>query len=100
MAIRAVVQQFLNLGPLPDTDAPVERIERHQFALEKIGRPVSDEEAALLVNCFGPDDCYGLAWSLLHLVESAPSGIPLRTQPAADENEWLQRLWARSHRDL
>lgn len=100
MSVRAVVQQFLNLGPLPDTDAPVERIEHHQLALEKIGRAVSDEEAALLVNCFGPDDGYGLAWSLLHLIESVPGGIPLGKQPAADENEWLRRLWARSHRDL
>ncbi|MDB6032726.1 MAG: hypothetical protein JWM16_3064, partial [Verrucomicrobiales bacterium] len=29
-----------------------------------------------LVKVFGPDDYYGLAWSLLHLIESAP-GWPL-----------------------
>jgi len=58
---------------------------------------VNDEEAALLIECFGPDDCYGLAWALLHLIESAPGGIPLRSKPSPSSNEWIQLLWERSH---
>jgi hypothetical protein len=98
MPIRQVVTEFVALGPLPDSQASEEKIAEHQRLLTKIRRPISDEEAKLLIGCFGPDDCYGLAWTLLHLIESAPSGIPLAEGPTESENEWIKRLWARSHR--
>lgn len=68
MTIRAAVAEFALLGPLPDSSAS-EDIDRHEALLLKITRPVSDEEASVLVKCFGPDDCYG------------------------------KELWARSHRE-
>lgn len=48
-----------------------------------------------LVSCFGPDDCYGIAWSLLHLIESAPNPV-LVSDPGPDSNEWHQRLHLRA----
>ncbi|MFE7712020.1 hypothetical protein ACFU6I_41130 [Streptomyces sp. NPDC057486] len=33
----------------------------------------ADEEAHVLAECFGEDLCFGLAWNLLHLIETAPS---------------------------
>ena len=98
MTMRQVVEDFVNLGPLPDSMAPEDRIAQHQALLERVGRPVTDEEAAALVRCFGPDDCYGLAWTLLHIVELAPGGIPIDRAPPDDANEWIRRLWARSQR--
>lgn len=98
MGIRQEVEEFVRLGPLPDSNASEETIALHQGRLERIKRPVTDEEAALLINMFGPDDCYGLAWSLLHLIESAPGGSPIRSEPSSSANEWLRRLWDRSHR--
>lgn len=98
MTVRKTVDDFVRLGPLPDSNASEESIARHQVHLQRIKRPVTDEEAALLLGSFGPDDCYGLAWTLLHLIESAPSGIPLKHKPSLSDNEWLCRLWDRSHR--
>jgi len=98
MSIRQAVLDFVNLGPLPDSTAEPERVALHQVHLQRFKRPISDEEAELLLRSFGSDDCYGLAWTLLHLIESAPGGIPLASQPAEADNEWLRRLWARSHR--
>ena len=60
-------------------------------------RPVTDDEAALLIRCFGPDDCFGLAWTLLHLIETAPGRLPLKAEPSPAENEWVRRLWDRAH---
>ena len=96
--MREEIQSFVRLGPLPDVNAPEEVIARHQRALERIRAPVTDSEASALVHCFGPDDCYGLAWTLLHLIETAPGGVPIAVEPAPTENEWIRRLWGRSHR--
>lgn len=98
MAVRKAVEDFVQLGPLPDCSAPEEAIALHQIHLQRINPPATNEEAELLVKCFGPDDCYGLAWTLLHLIESAPGGSPVKVQPSANDNEWLRRLWDSSHR--
>lgn len=98
MSVRPEVADLLLLGPFPAEDADEAVIVRYQTAIEKIKRPISDEEAGLLLGLFGPDDCYGGAWALLHLIESAPHGAPLTSQPLDTDNEWLRRLWARAHR--
>ncbi len=100
MTVRTEVADLAALGSLPDKDAEEAVIARYQVCLSEIRPPVSDEEAALLIGLFGPDECYGLAWTLLHLIESAPSGPPLASEPSDDANEWLRRLWARSHRNV
>lgn len=98
MPVRYPVQEFVKLGPLPDCRAPEDVIRNHQTWLLRIEEPVSDDEAVQLISCFGPDDCYGLAWTLLHLIETAPSGIPIKQKPSERDNEWLRRLWTRSQR--
>ena len=60
---------------------------------------MTDEEAKLLLGSFGPDDCFGLAWTLLHLIETAPGARHLVVEPSATDNEWIQSLWRRSHQD-
>ena len=45
---------------------------------------------------FGPDDCFGAAWTLLHLIETAPNWPQ---EPLEDNgNEWLQMLNRRAER--
>lgn len=63
--------------------------------MDAISRPVTGEEARALVDCFGSDDCYGVAWTLLHLIETGPNPV-LKAQPASDANEWHVRLWRRA----
>ncbi|MGP3974308.1 hypothetical protein ACTWQF_09805 [Streptomyces sp. 8N114] len=43
---------------------------------------------------FGPDDCYGIAWTL-HLIETGPNPV-LTRKPAPDANEWHHILWKRA----
>lgn len=76
--IRPGVRDFVNLGTLPSerdepTDALEEAVERAGALLDLIERPVTDEEANALAECLGEDLCFGLAWTLLHLIETAPS---------------------------
>lgn len=94
--IRPEVNQFIALGPLPPSTATVDAIARHEDALSRIAPPLSIEEAKALVKSFGPDDCFGLAWTLLHLIETAPSGA-IEEEPDPGANEWVSRLWTRSN---
>ncbi|WP_244375665.1 hypothetical protein [Streptomyces ficellus] len=93
--MRPEVQAFVADGPLPDWDASEEEIDRRVAQLEAIARPVTGEEARALVACFGPDDCYGVAWTLLHLIETGPNPV-LTDPPGPDANEWHQRLYGRA----
>lgn len=90
MPIRQAVADFLAAGPLPDEDQPVDAIQRSQDLLERIESPVTDEEAMALLGGFGPDDCYGLAWTLLHLIETAPGAQTAEYPDSA--NPWVQLL--------
>lgn len=70
-------------------EATQEDLAQREALLQRIETPVSDEEACALAKLIGPDECFGLNWSLVTLIESAP-GWPLweclPTQP-----EW--RAW-------
>ena len=92
--MRRAVHELLALGPLPSEDeAEVEQLDRYEQLLHSIGRPVSDDEARVLVRIFPLSDesCYGLAWTLLHLIETAPHW-PLEDCLRDDRSEWVQRL--------
>lgn len=102
--IRDQVREFVRLGcPLPseqdNTEEGDEAFDEMERALHAIEKPVTDEEARLLVTCFGDDDCFGLAWTLLHLVESAPSPV-VNSRPPDDANAWISRLWMRYQNSL
>ena len=94
MVIRQSVQDFIDAGPLLDSDTgTVQDIKRLQDLLKAIEEPVSDEEAQALVYSFGPDTCFGLAWTLMHLIETAPGAMtaqyPKLPGPA---DFWTDRL--------
>lgn len=93
--MRQEIRDFIALGPLPDEQADEERIKQHEDALARITEPVTDEEAKALVASFGPDDSYGLAWSLVHLIETAPNW-PLKEALEGVESEWVRRLRSRA----
>ncbi|MFE4575980.1 hypothetical protein [Streptomyces chartreusis] len=91
--MRPEVLTFVADGQLPDWEAE-EEIDRRVTQLEAISKPVTGDEAAALVTCFGSDDCFGVAWALLHLIETGPNPV-LRTKPAPDANEWHHQLYDR-----
>jgi hypothetical protein len=95
--MRKEVADFLSLAPLPSSgEADEDQIGRLADALANILPPVSREEAAQLASAFGPDECFGLAWTLLHLIESAPGGAPLAL--IQKDNEWVRLLHERAER--
>jgi hypothetical protein len=87
---------LLKLGPLPgyEADPAEDEVNAYQELLGGIAPPVTEEEAKALVTLFGPDDCYGLAWTLLHLIESAP-GWPV-AEALQGDGEWVDRLRRRA----
>ena len=90
--IRHGIIELARLGALPNAqDADEERLSMQERLILSITTPVSDEEAKILVRLFGLDDCYGLAWTLLHLVESAP-GWPIAECLETPTNQWIVRL--------
>lgn len=93
--MQQAVRKLESLGPLPsENDASVELLERWEAALNSIKTPVTDEEAETLCGFFGPDLCFGLGWTLLHIVETAPGWLSdeaLSRAPA----EWAERLRTR-----
>ena len=73
--MRKEVQELVNMGPLPDCETVTEeQLKTYESLLSRVTPPVSNDEARGLLHLFGPDDCYGLAWTLLHLIESARDG--------------------------
>jgi hypothetical protein len=77
--LREQVRRLAALGPLPlEANAAVPAIRDYQDLLKSLGGRVNDEEAAALCRILPAteESCFGLAWTVLHLVESAP-GWPL-----------------------
>ena len=75
--VRDEVRELLKLGPPPSEEAlirnPSPFLEKYEQLLSSIEKPVTDEEAKLLTGLFGVDGCFGLGWTLLHLIETAPN---------------------------
>lgn len=94
--MRTAVRELVALGPFPDEDSATEDdLKRRGELMEIISIPTTDGEACALVGLFGPDSCYEMAWTLLHLIESAP-GWPLEGCLARYEGEWIDYLRRRA----
>jgi hypothetical protein len=90
--MQVAVEELIALGPLPSSAKPdVGRVKAIGDALSRVKEPVSDEEARALVRLFGPDDCFGLAWELVHKIETAPNW-PLVDCLHDSNNEWITLL--------
>ena len=96
--MRPEITRLALLGRLPsESEASVEHLRQVEALLLSVSKPVSNDEARALVRLFGPDSCYGLAWSMLHLIETAP-GWPLADCLANLSNEWVLTLRDRAVR--
>lgn len=90
--MRLEIERLVQLGPLPsEMDASVDHLRQVEVLLQTVSPPVSDEEARALASLFGPDGCFGLAWTILHLIESSPSW-PLAECIANSNSEWVTLL--------
>jgi|SRR5687768_6280594 len=98
-SVRPEIQELAALGRFPleeeavRDDAVKEQVIRIENALPQIQGPVTDDEARILAALFPPEgSTFGLAWALVHLIETAP-GWPLADVLDADPgNEWIDVL--------
>jgi hypothetical protein len=94
--MQPAILALVELGPLPSSGvATVSMLQAFEEQFSNVQTPVTDEEACALVKLFGSDDCFGLAWTLLHLIETAP-GWPLKGALDGLEGEWADRLRERA----
>jgi hypothetical protein len=94
--VRKQIIELSRLGPLPSSEVALRDhldglIAKYEDLLKSIQKPVTNEEARILVTLFSPGDAFGLDWALVHLVESAP-GWPLLDCLKNANNEWIQLL--------
>lgn len=98
MIVQPAVKSLQMLGALPDSvSADVSNLEKFEKYLGEVKRPVSNDDARALSELFGHDDCFGLAWALVHLIETAPDW-PLDDVFLRSDNPWLTLLRERSER--
>ncbi len=96
MPSRPEVRELVSLGRFPPADrASIQVVRRQQELLDALKPSITSDELAELIDLFGPDDYYGLAWTLLHLIETAP-GWPVSHLLTTRPNEWTLRLRARA----
>ncbi len=94
--MRPEVLALVALGPLPaEANASAEQLELYERSIQSISAPVTDHEARSLTSLFGEDSCFGLAWSLLHLIETSPNW-PLGDELTNHSNMWVSLLFERS----
>lgn len=91
------IKQLVELGKFPTTDESVsdpkgqELIEKVERLIREINCPVSNEEALALSKLFGEDGYFGLAQTLMHIIESAPDW-PIKKIFKDNKNEWIRTL--------
>jgi len=97
-SVRTEIQELAKLGPLPSEDvAEVDQLQRIEELYRAIAKPITDDESRVLVELFGPDGCYGVASSFMHLIETAP-GWPLKDCLEQLNNDWIIELRNRAIR--
>lgn len=90
--MQEAIARLVELGRLPDErERDVAKLEVLESVLKEVRRPISDDDARALTTLFGSDGCFGAAWTLVHLIETAP-GWPLADCLQDTSNEWIRRL--------
>jgi hypothetical protein len=99
--VRHEVEELQKLGPFPSSDElgseSIGLVDKYGELLSSIEEPVNDEEAKALTGAFGGDDFFGLCWTLVHLIETAPNW-PIDECLENVANEWIKRLKDRATR--
>ncbi len=96
--MRTSVVNLTSLGRLPEERAAaVPQLQAFEAALQAIEPPVTDEEAMALLQALPNTEgsCFGLAWSVLHLIETAP-GWPIKEAALHRANPWVASMLERA----
>lgn len=94
--MREEIKKLVSKGVLPaEGVANIEDLKSIELAISLIDAPLSDDEAKALVSILGVDECFGIAWSILHLVETAPHW-PIKECLTETNNTWISILIKRA----
>ena len=96
--MRTPVMSLASLGRLPEEGSAAEaQLQAFEAALKAIEPPITDEEAASLLQVLPStgQSCFGLAWSVLHLIETAP-GWPIKEAMLHRSNPWVNSMLERA----
>lgn len=86
---REEVKELSALGKLPsETNVDLACVEKYESLYRAIRKPITDDEARVLVKLFCSDGAFGLASSLMHLIETAP-GWPIADCLRNNEKPWI-----------
>lgn len=97
-SVRTEVDELKKMGSLPsESEAEVAQLKRIEELYRAIVKPITDNEARVLIELLGPDLCFGLTFSFMHLIETAP-GWPLKDCLEQLNNEWKIELRDRALR--
>ena len=97
--MRESVVALLAMGELPPESVDDEALwSRWEDAVRAVTQPAEDDEAAAVLGCFprSEQSSYGLAWHLLHFVESSPTWP--RWELLDDRSPWVTFLRERAER--
>ena len=94
LVMKPQVVALIALGPIPGEDDEESPLEQWESALCSIAAPLTDEEAQAVLKLFPPDLAFGLGFTLLHLVEGAPSWSKHMASDIS-EPEWRERALRR-----
>src|SRR3546814_14526571 len=88
MTLRCELFYRKSLGPVPSEARSVPEVARRQTLIQSIAPPLALAYATALADVLGPDNCFGLAWTVRHLLESAPGWsvehVPSGSSPLLD----------------
>lgn len=95
--MREAVKHLVLLGAMPSSAAPIDEIETFERYLAQVTTPLTVKEAEELASLL-PDDVdhvFGLAWTLLHLIETAPAPA-VKERPDDSAGYWIRLLFQRA----
>ena len=67
------IEKLNQLGPMPDEsyeEVSEKIVDEYADLINGVKKPISLDEAKILIKLFPPISVYGVEWSLLHLIES------------------------------
>jgi hypothetical protein len=85
------------LGPLPDASEAIADgiLEKYEELFESIAPPQGIEEAIILAQLFPKSSCFGLEWTILHLLEKTPNWPLYKVIESCLSDEWKSVLLER-----
>lgn len=97
MLVRPEVDALYKLGPLPDESEEIADgvLEKYEELLAPLKSLDSSEEAEKIVAIFPKTACFGIEWTLLHLVETTTGWPILPIIEGCPSPEWKERMLSR-----